>query len=95
MSKAERRALKGPGPMGKPPNKHVATKVVKLTDKDTLQGFVKDRAAKDATVYTDDTGAYDTVPFDCPSAKRSPPEYVKGDVHANGIESPSSMLKRA
>ena len=75
--------------------KQVAAKVVTSTDKDTLQGFVKDHAAADATVYTDHASAYETLPFDHDSVRHSLKEYVKGDVHTNGIESLWSMLKRA
>ena len=103
MSKAKRKQLKGRGPVGKTAvvgakdraTKRVAAKVVESTDKDTLQGFVKDHAAEDATVYTDDASAYETLPFDHDSVKHSLQEYVKGDVHTNGIESLWSMLKRA
>ncbi len=73
----------------------VAAKVVTSTDKGTLQGFVKDHAAPGATVYSDDAGAYETLPFDHATVKHSLSEYVKGDVHTNGIESLWSTLKRA
>ena len=75
--------------------KKVAAKVVAFTDKDTLQGFVKETAEPSATVYTDDARAYTALPFDHAVIKHSLKEYVKGDVHTNGIESLWSMLKRA
>ena len=75
--------------------KQVAVKVVTSTDKDTLQGFVKDRVAPGATVYTDDATAYDALPFNHAVIKHSLFEYVNGDVHTNGIESLWSMIKRA
>ena len=75
--------------------KKVAAKVVTSTDKDTLQGFVKTHAAPEATVYTDDAKAYAALPFDHAVIKHSLKEYVRGDVHTNGIESLWSMLKRA
>ena len=59
------------------------------------KGFVKDHTASGATVYTDDATAYDTLPFNHAVIKHSLSEYVKGDVHTNGIESLWSMLKRA
>lgn len=103
MPKSKREKLTGRGPVGKTAvvgakdreTNKVAAKVVASTDKETLQGFVKDHAAKDATVYTDDATAYETLPFDHDSVKHSLQEYVKGDVHTNGIESLWSMLKRA
>ena len=103
MSNSQRKELTGRGPVGKTAvvgakdraTKHVAAKVVTSTDKETLQGFVKDHAAKDATVYTDEAKAYKTLPFNHDSVKHSLQEYVKGDVHTNGIESLWSMLKRA
>ena len=73
----------------------VAAKVVDSTDKETLQGFVEDHAAKDATVYTEDHGPYEGMTFNRDSVKHSLKEYVSGDIHTNGIESLWSMLKRA
>lgn len=103
MAKSRRKKLTGRGPVGKTAvvgakdreTNQVAAKVVQSTDKETLQGFVKGHAAKDATVYTDDASAYETLPFDHDSVKHSLQEYVKGDVHTNGIESLWSLLKRA
>ena len=103
MSKTKRKKLEGRGPAGKTAvvgakdraTKQVAAKVVTSTDKDTLQGFVKDHAAPGATVYTDDATAYESLPFNHATVKHSLSEYVKGDIHTNGIESLWSMLKRA
>ena len=75
--------------------KKVAAKVVASTDKPTLHGFVKEHAAPGAKVYTDDARAYSALPFDHAVVKHSLKEYVRGDVHTNGIESLWSMLKRA
>ena len=77
------------------PTNQVAAKVVESTDKGTLQGFIEDHAAPNATVYSDDASAYESLPFDHETVKHSLSEYVKGDVHTNGIESLWSMLKRA
>ena len=103
MRKARREELTGRGPAGKTAvvgakdraTNAVAARVVQSTDKETLQGFVKVHAAEGATVYTDDAGAYETLPFDHDTVRHSLQEYVKGDVHTNGIESLWSMLKRA
>ena len=48
-----------------------------------------------ATVYTDESRAYQSLPFKHESVSHSAREYVKGDAHTNGIESFWSMLKRA
>ena len=105
MSNTKRKELAdtGRGPVGKTAvigakdraTKHVAARVVTATDAATLQGFVGQHAEPGATVYTDDAGAYHSLPFDHATVKHSLSEYVRGDVHTNGIESLWSMLKRA
>ena len=107
MSNAKRRELAdegaGRGAVGKVAvagikdraTKQVRAQVVEYTDKPTLQGFVTEHTARGATVYTDDASAYEGLPFDHATVKHSLSEYVKGDVHTNGIESLWSMLKRA
>ena len=105
MSNTTRKALAGTGrgPVGKTAvigvkdraTKHVAAKVVTATDQATLQGFIGVHTAPGATVYTDDHGGYEGLPFDHASVKHSLSEYVRGDVHTNGIESLWSMFKRA
>lgn len=105
MSNAQRKELEGTGrgAVGKTAvvgardreTNQVAAKVVAATDKETLQGFVSEHADCEATVYTDDATAYETLPFDHDTVKHSLQEYVKGEVHTNGIESLWSMLKRA
>lgn len=95
MSNSKRELLEGRGSVGKTAvvgakdreSNQVAAKVVQSTDKDTLQGFVKDHAADGATVYTDDAKAYDSLPFDHETVKHSVSEYVRGQAHTNGIES--------
>jgi transposase-like protein len=93
----------GRGPVGKvavagvkdrDTNRVFAT-VVENTDAETLQGFIVDRAAKSATVYTDEHGAYRGLPFKHEAVSHSAGEYVKGMAHTQGIESFWSMLKRA
>ena len=103
MSNAKRKKLSGRGPVGKtavvgikdPDTNQVAAKVVTTTDKETQQGFVKKHTAKEAKVYTDEAGAYKTLPFDHEAVKHSVKEYVRGQAHTNGMESFRSMLKRA
>ena len=74
---------------------HVSAAVVGNTDAKTLQGFVGSHAAKGATVYTDDHGGYQGLPFEHETVKHSISEYVNGMAHTNGIESFWATLKRA
>ena len=103
MPKAKREKLTGRGAVGKTAvvgmkdraSNKVAAKVVENTDAETLQGFVASHADPSAVVYTDDAPAYCSLPFWHEAVKHSVGEYVKGEVHTNGIESFWSMLKRA
>ena len=58
----------------------VSAAVVGNTDAKTLQGFVGDRTAKGATVYTDDHGGYQGMPFEHETVKHSISEYVNGAI---------------
>ena len=73
----------------------VAAQVVTRTDKPTLHGFIAAHAAPDATIYTDEGAAYTTLPNPHEAVNHKAMEYVRGDVHTNGMESFWSMLKRA
>ena len=73
---------------------HVSATVVGNTDAKTLQGFVGDHAAESATVYTDDHGGYQGMPFKHETVKHSVSEYVRDQAHTNGIESFWATLKR-
>ena len=68
--------------------------VVGNTDAKTLQGFVGDHAAEGATIYTDDHGGYQGMPFEHETVKHSISEYVNGQAHTNGIESFWALMKR-
>ena len=102
MSKSKRARLTGRGPTGKTAvvgakdrrSNRVSAKVVNSTDQPTLHGFVADNVEPGAKVYTDDHRGYIGLP-NHESVRHSFYEYVKGDVHVNGIESFWSMLKRA
>ena len=102
MPKHVRKDLTGRGPVGKTAvvgakdraTNRVVAKAVEGTDKETLQGFVKDSADPHATVYTDEAGADETLPFAHAAVKHSVSEYVRGKAHTNGVESFWSMLKR-
>ena len=102
MSKSKRARLTGRGPTGKTAvvgmkdrrSNRVSAKVISNTDQPTLQGFVAKNVEPGAKVYTDDHRGYIGLP-NHESVRHSFYEYVKGDVHVNGIESFWSMLKRA
>ena len=73
----------------------VAAKVVRSTDKETLQALVNDHTAPEATVHSDDGNAYKSLPFTHAAVKNSLSNFVKADIHTNGTESLWSMLKHA
>ncbi len=101
MSNKKRKSLTGRGPVGKTAvvgakdraTKQVAAKVVENTKAKTLQGFVGDHIQPGAKVYTDDSTSYVSL-NNHESVKHSAMEFVRGDVHTNGVESLWSMLKR-
>ncbi len=104
MHAKKRKTLEGRGTVGKTAvvgikdreTKHVAAKVVRNTDGETLQGFVREHVEAGATVYSDDTGAYSGLTeYERGTVRHSVGEYVDGHIHTNSIESLWSMLKRA
>ena len=68
-------------------SKRVNAEVVRRTDKPTLHGFIAERAAPGATIYTDEGAAYTTLPNPHVVVNHKALEYVRGDAHTNGIES--------
>ena len=102
MSRSKRKGLTGRGTAGKAvvigikdsDSNQVTARKIKVTDAETLQGFVADHAAPGAKVYTDEAAAYKDMPFDHESVNHSIGEYVRGQAHTNGIESFWAMLKR-
>ena len=82
---AHKKIKAGRGPVGKAivvgakdrATNTVSAAVVGNTDAKTLQGFVRERAAKGATVYTDDHGGYQGMPFKHETVKHSVSEYVE------------------
>ena len=85
----------------------VQVEVVDSTDKATLQGFVEDRTGWRTVVYTDEAKAYVGMPRVHETVKHSAGEYVKylegidsvgeyirQQVHTNGMESFWSLFKR-
>lgn len=107
MHAARRRStIRGRGTVGKTPvvgvkdraSNQVTARPVPDTTSDTLTGAVSDAAASGATVYTDDARAYKplaSLGFAHAAIAHSAREYVRGDVHTNGIESLWSMFKRS
>ena len=94
----------GRGAVGKTPvagakdreTNRVSATVIQGTTKEDLEGFIQDRVEPGSTVYTDDHGGYNRLwlNFEHASVRHSVREYVKGQVHTNGIESFWALLKR-
>lgn len=104
MSNAQREVATGRGMAGKTAvvgvkdreTNEVSASVVAATDQATLQGFIRENVEPGAQVFTDDHGAYRGLDgYAHEAVSHSAAEYVRGDVHTNGIESFWSMLKRA
>ena len=103
MSTKRRKGLTGRGSVGKTAvaglkdraTNRVTAKVVRSTNKETLQTFVTERTEPDATVYTDESASYPGIPRTHEAVKPSIGEYVRGKASTNGVESFWSMLKRA
>ena len=102
MSKAKRNKLEGRGVSGKTAvvgakdrdSNQVVAKVVRNTDKPTLQDFVTRHADQGAIVYTDEARAYEGLPFPHRTVNHSVGQYVDEMAHVNGVESFWSMFKR-
>ena len=72
----------------------VRASVVERVDGPTLTGFVEVHAAPEAIVYTDEATAYTTL-ANRHAVKHGVGEWVRDQIHINGMESFWSMLKRA
>src|SRR5208282_4315104 len=74
----------------------VAAKIDAVTSK-TLQASVRDWVESGSTLYTDQAKAYLGLKgdFDHQAVNHGTGEYVRGDVHTNGIENFWSLYKRA
>ncbi len=106
MSNAQRKALAdvgaGRGAAGKTAvagakdraTNQAAAGVASSTSKSVLQDFVGSHVADEAVVYTDGASVYDDLPNPHKAVNHSVMEFVRGDVHTNGVESFWSMLKR-
>jgi len=93
----------GRGPVGKAAvvgarsrDGKVTARVVDATDRPTLHGFIHDHITAGSTVYTDGAEAYRGLGHDLDhqAVQHSVGEYVRGEVHTNGMESFWSALKR-
>ena len=104
MPKSKRAKLTGRGAVGKAAvvgtkdreSNKVAARHVASTDTPHVAGFVAERTKPGATVYTDESKAYNALAawFDHEAVNHSVGEYVRGQAHCNGMESFWSMLKR-
>lgn len=74
--------------------KQIDAQVVGHPNRHNLQGFVVKRTERNTTVYTDEASTYVGLPRTHKAVKHSVGEYVKAQVHINGIESFWSLLKR-
>ncbi|MDE2815481.1 MAG: IS1595 family transposase [Chloroflexota bacterium] len=100
---ASKKLRAGRGPVGKVPvvgakereANQVSAKAVQGTDSETLEGFVNEKVKPGSKVITDDHGGYRGLGnVDHETVRHSAKEYVREQIHTNGIESFWSMLKR-
>ena len=105
MSNAKRKELAGTGrgAVGKTAivgakdrrSNTVSAQVVESADRATLQQFVAETARCGAVIYTDEAAAYRGARnVEHKAVNHSAHEYVRGDVHTNGIESFWALLRR-
>ena len=66
---------------------------VSNTDRHTLQDFIIQRIEPGTMVYTDEHASYESLPHH-EAVRHGAREYVRDDVHTNGIEGFWSLLKR-
>ena len=71
----------------------VSAAVVPLTNKPTLDRFVRNRIQDGAKVYTDEATMYADLP-NHEAVRHSVGEFVRGQAHTNGMESFWATLKR-
>ena len=99
---ADKKQRAGRGPVGKVPvmgarerGGATVAKPVKDADGATAKEFAKAVVEARATIHTDDSRIYRNLPHKRESVCHSAGEYVRGDVHTNGIESVWAVLKRS
>ena len=99
---ADKKLRSGRGSVGKAPvagvkdraTNKVSAEPVDSTDRATLQEFVKSQTEDSAAVYTDEHGSYRGIARPHETVSHSIGEYVRQQVHTNGMESFWAMLKR-
>jgi len=103
MHKAKREAIiQGRGSVGKTAvmgllerKGRVLAKVIERTDRETLYAEVKSNVEKDSNLFTDEWRSYRGLDENyIHEVINHGIEYVKGNVHTNGIENFWSLLKR-
>lgn len=78
------------------PTNTVRVEVIESANAGNMQGFVRRHVEPGASVYTDEAQGYAGLrEYQHRSVSHSRGEYVRGDVHTNGIEAFWSMFKRA
>ena len=99
-----KKARAGRGPVGKAAvagardraTNRIAALPVDAATKRNLQAFVRGLAAAGAQIYSDEAAAYAGMEeYRHEAVKHSAGEYVRGQVHTNGVESFRALLKRA
>ena len=78
----------------------VKAKPVENTDAETLVGFIEENVEEGTTVYTDEAKAYGNLShtgkrITHDTVNHTMREFVRGNVHTNGIESTWAVLKRS
>lgn len=99
---ADKKLNAGRGPVGKVAvigarergGKTVAQPVANA-NMETATGFASTHVEAGSTVFTDDSGIYNGLPFAHDSVNHSAGEYVRGEVHTNGMESVWAVFKRS
>ncbi len=78
-------------------DKKVKSKVTETVKRDELQSMIKETVTDGSTIYTDENLGYrglNKKGYKHETVNHSVGEYIKGQVHTNGMESFWSMLKR-
>lgn len=76
-------------------NRQVRVSVVSSASKRVLTDFVRRNAKRGSTLYTDELPSYEGMPeFFHDSVAHGRGEYVRDDVHINGMESFWALIKR-
>jgi transposase-like protein len=78
-------------------NGNFESRTIPTASRQVLTGVVKDRINKKATVFTDELAAYKSLDKTHKHAtvNHSEEEWVRGQVHTNGIENAWSLFKRS